>query len=296
MIDYWYNFQVQENQLDYGIPFNYNSWTKYFIILQYKNMQKQTTNWLFLLGASLLLALTMFFVGNAMIQSNKNNQQSSMGITNTISVMGEGKASVSPDMLVINTSISELAATTELAQSQANEKVNKLKEILKAADIADKDIKTTNVNTYPEYDRSNANGRKLLWYRSQQSITINVNGENFADKWGNIVTQISKIGWVNVDNTYFDLKDKNAAYAWAREKALTDAKSKAEQLAKASGVSLGKPVMITDNSYANPTVPMYYAKEMAMGATADSATAVSNPLSPGETEVTINVNVMYQIK
>ena len=76
--------------------------------------------------------------------------------------MGEGKASVAPDMLVINVSISELAATTELAQKQADDKVSKLKAILTAADIADKDIKTTNVNTYPEYDRSNANGKKLL--------------------------------------------------------------------------------------------------------------------------------------
>ena len=105
-----------------------------------------------------------------------------MGITNTISVMGEGKASVAPDMLVINVSVSELAATTELAQTQANEKISKVKDILKAADIADKDIKTTNVNAYPEYDRSNASGRKLLGYRAQQSLTINVSGEKFGDK------------------------------------------------------------------------------------------------------------------
>ena len=225
-------------------------------------MQKQTVNWLFLLGASLILAMTMFFVGNAMIQSNKNNQQTSQGITNTISVMGEGKASVAPDMLVINVSVSELAATTELAQTQANEKISKVKDILKAAEIADKDIKTTNVNAYPEYDRSDASGRKLLGYRAQQSLTINVSGEKFWDKWGNIVTNISKIWGVNVDNTYFDLKDKNAAYAWAREKAFADAKEKAEQLAKAGGVTLGKPVMITDNGYANVPGPIYYAKGM----------------------------------
>lgn len=266
-----------------------------FIILYTKNMNKQTTNWLFLLGATLILALTVFFMGNAMIQSNKNNQQSSMGISNTISVMGEGKASVSPDMLVINISVSELAATTELAQTQANTKINKVKTLLKDAGIEDKDIKTTNVNAYPEYDRSQS-GRKLLGYRAQQSLSINVAWEKFGEKWGNIVTQISTIWWVNVDNTYFDLKDKNTAYQWAREKAFADAKAKAEQLAKASGVTLGKPVMITDNSYANPTYPMYYAKEQSMGMWATADVAVSNSLSPGETEVVINVNVMYQIK
>lgn len=209
--------------------------------------------------------------------------------------MGEWKASVAPDMLVINVSISELAATTDLAQTQANDKVNKVKELLKAADIADKDIKTTNVNAYPEYDRSDASGRKLLWYRVQQSISINVVGEKFWEKWGNIVTQISKIGGVNVDNTYFDLKDKNVAYQAAREKAFADAKLKAEQLAKAGGVTLGKPVMITDNNISYTPGPIYYAK--ADMATAEGgAWSVSNALSPGETEVTINVNVVYEIK
>jgi hypothetical protein len=118
-------------------------------------------------------------VGNSFINANKANQSTNYGMTNTISVMGEGKASVAPDMLVINVSISELAATTDVAQTQANEKVNKLKDLLKKNEILDKNIKTTNVNVYPEYDRSNANGRKLLGYRSQQSISINVTGANF---------------------------------------------------------------------------------------------------------------------
>lgn len=257
-------------------------------------MENNKSNWVFLLISAIVLAAVFLFVGLSLTGALKNNQQTAQGITNTISVMGEGKAKVAPDMLVINVSISELASTTELAQSQANEKVDKLKTILKAADITDKDIKTTNVNVYPEYDRSQT-GRKLLWYRAQQSLTINVSGESFAEKGGNIVTQISKIGGVNVDNTYFDLKDKNAAYAGAREKALTDAKTKAEQLAKASGVTLGKPVMISDNSYANVPGPIYYAKGMGETAVAQDS-AVSNALSPGETEVTITVNVMYEIK
>ena len=209
--------------------------------------------------------------------------------------MGEGKASVAPDMLVINVSISELAATTDVAQTQANDKVNKLKDLLKKNDILDKNIKTTSVNVYPEYDRSNASGRILLGYRSQQSLSINVTWANFAEKWGNIVTQIATIGGVNVDNTYFDLKDKESAYGLAREKALADAKVKAQQLAKASDVSLGKPIVITDNSYSYNPTPMYYAQGLATNSM-DKAATPSTALSPGETEVTINVNVVYEIK
>ncbi|MFA7298790.1 MAG: SIMPL domain-containing protein [Candidatus Absconditabacterales bacterium] len=257
-------------------------------------MNKQNSNGFFILGGALILAIGLFFVGFFMFKSNM--AQSPYGMANSISVMGEGKASVTPDMLVINVSISELAATTELAQTQANEKINKLKEILKAAEIADKDIKTANVNVYPEYDRSDASGRKLLGYRAQQTLTINVSGENFGEKGGNIVTQISTIGGVNVDNTYFDLKDRNIAMQGAREKALADARAKAEQLAKASGVRLGKPITITDNSYSNMPGPIYYAKAEGMGGVAMDTATVSNPLSPGETEVTVNVNVVYKIR
>ncbi len=259
-------------------------------------MSKQTINWLFLLGAALIFSITTFFVGNSIVQSNKNNQQTAQGITNTISVMGEWKDYVSPDMLVINTSISELAATTDAAQKQANDKVNKLKAILKDANIADKDITTTNVNVYPEYDRSNASGRKLLWYRAQQSISIKVSGDNFSTRWAAVVDQISRIGGVNVDNTSFDLKDKNAAMQWARDKAFADAKAKAQQLAQAGGVTLGKPVMITDNNISYTPGPIYYAKAEMVWATADAATPPANSFSPGETEVTINVNVVYEIK
>lgn len=53
--------------------------------------------------------------------------------------------------------------------------------------------------------------------------------------------------------------------------------------------------MITDNSYSNVPGPIYYAKGMGESVAAQD-TAVSNTLSPGETEVTINVNVMYEIK
>ena len=258
-------------------------------------MQKQTINWLFLLGAALILAITTFFVGNALIRSNKENQQTSQGITNTISVMGEGKDYVSPDTLVISVSISELAATTKDAQTQANQKVVKVNDILSAAGIAQKDIQTTNVNVYPEYDRSNASGRKLLWYRAQQSITIKVSGDNFWQKGADIVDKISAIGGVNVDNTYFDLKDKNASMQWARDKAFADAKAKAEQLAKAGGVTLGKPVMITDNNISYTPGPIMYAKaDMAVWGGTNAASTPA--LSPGQTEVTVDVQVVYEIK
>ena len=40
--------------------------------------------------------------------------------------MGEGKASVAPDTLEINVSVSEVGKTTALAQKAANDKITKI--------------------------------------------------------------------------------------------------------------------------------------------------------------------------
>jgi uncharacterized protein YggE len=225
-----------------------------------------------------------------------NTSQSPYGMANSISVMGEGKTMVKPDMLVINFSVSELADTTEKAQTQSNEKVNKVRELLSGLNIPENQLKTTSVNVSPEYDRSEPSGRKLLGYRSWHSMTVTLTGEIFSEIGGQIITEVSKIGGVNVDGTYFDLKDKNSALSGAREIALQDARAKAEQLARASGGKLGKVITITDNTYYNMPGPIYYARAEGMGGDVAMDSAASNSLSPGETEVTVNVNVVYKIK
>ena len=258
-------------------------------------MNKQNSNWFFILWWALILALGLFFIGYFMFKSNM--AQSPYGMANSITVNGEGKASVTPDMLVVNLSVSELAATTELAQTQSTEKINKVKDLLSGYIIPENNIKTTNVNVYPEYDWNDASGRKLLGYRSQQSLSINITGEKFGEVWWKIVTDVATIWGVNIDGTYFDLKDKNAALAGARQKALDDAKAKADQLVKASGRRLGKVLNITDNSYYNMPGPIYYGKAEGMWWVAmDTAATPSVSLSPWATEVTVNVNVVYRIK
>lgn len=256
-------------------------------------MNKQNNNWLFILGAALILAIGLSVLGYLLFKSNM--AQSPYGMANTITVMGEGKTMVKPDMLIINLSVSELADTTEQAQTQSNEKVTKIMEILSGYHVPANQLKTTSVNVSPEYDRSNPNGRKLLGYRSRHSMSISLTGENFSELGGKIIDEVSKIGGVNVDGTSFDLKDKNTALAEAREKALEDARTKAEQLAKAGGSRLGKIVNIQDNTYYNMPGPIYYAKAEGMGDGAiDTANKAS--LAPGETEVTVTVNVVYKIR
>lgn len=208
-----------------------------------------------------------------------------------ISVVWEGKSSVTPDTLTINISVSELANTTALAQKQSDDKVAKVQALIKTFAIDKKDIKTTNASINPEYDRTTTE-KKLLGYRSIQSLNVEISGSGFEQKWADLIAKTSEIGGVTVDNTTFSLKDQNKATIEAREKAFKDAQQKAEQLAKLAGIKLGKVSLISEQISQSYPRPMYAGKEMV----ASDSVGWTTPLSAGETEVTMNVSVNYEIR
>jgi len=59
---------------------------------------------------------------------------------------------VTPDTLILSFRVEETAPTTSEAQKNANEKIDKVKEIIKQYNVDSTDIKTTNVNVYEQYD------------------------------------------------------------------------------------------------------------------------------------------------
>jgi uncharacterized protein YggE len=79
-----------------------------------------------------------------------------------------------------------------------------------------------------------------------------------------------------------------------RAEALETAHQKAEQLAKAAGVELGKPIVILESSSGGDYYPMAYNK--AVMAVAEEAAYDSVGLEAGESEVRVVVNVTYEIK
>ena len=84
------------------------------------------------------------------------------------------------------------------------------------------------------------------------------------------------------------MDDPSPYYEEARKEAIADAKAKAEQLAKLAGVRLGKPTYISEGTQVSPIYPRgaVYVEE---------AVAAPTPISPGETEISLTVQVVYAI-
>jgi len=74
-----------------------------------------------------------------------------------------------------------------------------------------------------------------------------------------------------------------------REKAMADARAKAEQLAKLAGVTLGKPTYVSESIQIPPPI---YPRAVYEGV---PAPAVETPISPGEMEISLTLQVVYAI-
>jgi uncharacterized protein YggE len=82
--------------------------------------------------------------------------------------------------MILSMRVEETKPTTEEAQKTVDEKITKVKEILKKYNINTADIKTTNVNTYESFDWKET-GRVPLGYTSSHSLEVkikNVTSEN----------------------------------------------------------------------------------------------------------------------
>ncbi len=88
----------------------------------------------------------------------------------------------------------------------------------------------------------------------------------------------------------FTIDDPEELRQQARLKGLEAAKRKAQALAEAAGVKLGKVVGFSESDNLPPSPP-FYAKDASMGLGGAAAPAIES----GSQDVVVNVSVVYEI-
>jgi len=254
------------------------------------------------LAAVLLLAV---FLGVATLKGLSELRYVGAGLqaTNTINVSGYGEAFSAPDIATFSFSVVSEKSTVAAAQTEATAKINVITTYLKQAGIEEKDIKTTDYSVYPQYNYTTevcaagypcTGGKQTLrGYEVRQTTTVKVRD---TGKAGDLLSGVGEKGATEVSGLNFTFDDPNKLQNEAREDAITDAKEKAELLARQLGVKIVRVVSYSDNG--NYPMP-YYGRDVAygMGGAENQATkAVAPELSIGENKVTSNVNITYEIR
>ena len=203
-----------------------------------------------------------------------------------VTVTGVGTINVVPDAVRFYPSVTALANKSSEALATASKTASAVRAALKSAGIATKDIKSSNLSVFPEYNYTQDKGSVIVGYRASQSFTVVIRK---ADTAGKVVEDVVNAGNENVTiNGLVPFITKgSAAMEEARAAAVADAKSRAASYAKLLGTSLGKVVYLQENSAPSYSFPMLGVAKAEDGSTPQ--------IDLGEEEVSVSITVRWAL-
>ncbi|HEY5271317.1 MAG TPA: SIMPL domain-containing protein [Anaerolineales bacterium] len=207
----------------------------------------------------------------------------------TLNVSGNGTVYLTPDIAYIYIGVHNEDPAIATAVSNNNTQTTALVDALKNAGVAALDIQTSNFSVYTTSQYDKVNGQSTgTTYAVDNTVYVTVRD---LTKLGSLLNTAVGAGANNINSITFDVADKTAAMAQARQKAMANASSLASELAQTAGVKLGE---IQDITYSDNS-PIPYSYGMGGGGGA-SAPNTSVPIQPGLTQITVTVSVTYTLK
>jgi len=200
-----------------------------------------------------------------------------------ISVTGEASVSVPPDLAEIDGGVTSEAKTAREASEANNAAMGKVLQALKGAGLDEKDIQTSRLSLQPQSAPNRSGPSAIAGYRASNRVTLRVRD---VTKVASVIDTLVGAGANEIGGINFVVSQASKLLDEARERAVADARRKAEIYAKAAGVTLGAPLSISE---AGNSAPAPY-RRMAAGM------AASAPVAQGEETLAVTVSVSWAIK
>jgi uncharacterized protein YggE len=200
-----------------------------------------------------------------------------------ISVSGEATVSVAPDLAQIDAGVASDAKTAKEASDANNAAMGKVLLALKGAGIAEKDYQTSRLSLQPQYGQNKSTGASpVVGFRASNRVTVKIRD---VTKVAGLIDTLVSAGANDIGNISFEVTQASKLLDDAREQAVADARRKAEVYAKATGVTLGAPLSVSEGG---GPVPLFKPRMAPMAAPA--------AVAPGEETLSVTVNVSWAIK
>jgi uncharacterized protein YggE len=198
----------------------------------------------------------------------------------TITVVGVGEVKGRPDVADLTIGVTARSGSAVDALTTMGNRSEKVLGVLHDAGVDDADIQTVDLSVNPTYDdRGGIDG-----YEATDTVVARIRD---LAKAGPVIDAAAAAAGdnVRVQGITFSIDDDSKLLASARSKAVKRARTQAEQLAEAAGVSVGDVLKIDEQT---TPVPIDLR---ASGPAAAQAT----PVSPGTQTLTVSATVVYAI-
>jgi len=204
-----------------------------------------------------------------------------------LDIVATGEVTRVPDIARINAGVVTTAPTATEAIAQNARQMASVRQALRQAGIADRDIQTSSINLYPDYrqDERGTNPR-LIGYRASNEVSI-----RFRDiaATGKILDALVAQGANQINGPSLGLDKPEEALDEARVEALRIARARAEIYARAAGKRVGRMLWISESGGGyQPPMPM-----MRMQAAERDA---STSIEPGEQSVSVTLMVGFELE
>ncbi len=198
----------------------------------------------------------------------------------TITVVGTAAVTRVPDTARVSVGVAVTRSTVKAARDAAAKSMTAIIASIKALGIDEKDIKTIGIDLSPQY--SNSSTPKITGYRMSEQLQVTVRD---MPKAGDVVDTATAKGANEVNGLSYEVGDPAIAMDEARAAAIAQARTSAQRMASAAGVSLGGVVSIAESVASSPG-PYYYG---------DAMRSLETTIQPGTQDVQATVTVTFEI-
>lgn len=201
-----------------------------------------------------------------------------------ITITGEGRVEVAPDMATVSLGVTTEAATAAEAMAANSDELARVLERLRWAGIAERDLQTSSLSLNPNWHHGQGpDSPRIVGYVASNQLTVRVRDLALL---GGVLDAAVKDGANTLNGVSFGVTDPAPLLAEARKRAVADARERAALLAEAAGVGLG-PVEAISEGGTGGGMPMYRGAPIAMEAAV--------PMAEGELSISATVTVVWQI-
>ena len=201
-------------------------------------------------------------------------------------VLGEATVRRIPDLAVVALSVTVRDKKTAPARDEANRRASAILARLREGGVPDADVQAPALNVQPTYDYSRGSP-KITGYQASRPMTIRVRD---IDLLGTILDVLVDDGATQVHGTSMELADPEAASREALAAAVGVARSRAEALATAAGLTLGPPRRIEEESEGSPRP---FRGRAMLRAAADS---MPTEIAEGEIEISARLRAWFDLE
>ncbi len=202
-----------------------------------------------------------------------------------IVVHGEATVRRVPDLAVVSLTVAIADKQVAKARDEANRRSSAILEQLRGLGIPDADVQAPSLVLRPTYDYSRG-APKVTGYEAARPMSLRIRN---VELMGAVIDAVGDDGATQVHGTAMELAEPEAATREALTAAFAVARSRAQALAEAAGITLGDPVSIVEGERTTAPVP----RGAMLRAVA--AEAVPTEIAAGEVEISATVRVGFAL-